>query len=78
MAEAAGGNAFITQVDCDPKNMKVQDLFQAFQTNYRSSNQPMLQEPKQLKVLNQLIQRQPDIKADSLLVRHPKGDANEY
>lgn len=24
------GNAFITQTDCDPKNMKVQDLFQAF------------------------------------------------
>lgn len=38
----------------------------------------MLQEPKQLKLLNQLIQRQPDTKADALLVRHPGGDANEY
>lgn len=38
----------------------------------------MLQQPRQLKLLNQLIQRQPDVRADALLVRHPHGDANEH
>ena len=36
----------------DPENMKVAQLFEAFQTNYRSANQPLLEEPKQLKLMN--------------------------
>lgn len=64
--------------DCDPHNMQVAQLFSAFQTNFRKANQPLLEEPKQLKLLNQLIQKQPDQHPSEVLKSYPQGPAHEH
>lgn len=62
----------------DPQNMKVGQLYKAFQTNYRKSNQPMLQaeEPKQLKIINTILERQTDIQPCNMIARLPNGEFN--
>ena len=62
----------------DPGKMKVSQLYQAFATNYRHNNQPLLEEPKQLRLLNKIIQNAPDTQPDHLLQRLPQGDTNLF
>ena len=60
--------------------MKVGQLYKAFQTNYRTINQPMLQteEPKQLTILNNILARQTGLNPDKMIARFPNGEYNKY
>ena len=64
----------------DPSNMKVGQLFKAFQTNYRTANQPILEseEPNQLRVLNQILASQPSVKPQEQIARYPTGENLKY
>jgi hypothetical protein len=55
-------------------------LFKAFQTNYRTANQPILEseEPNQLRVLNKVLSSQPDIRACEQIARYPSGETLKY
>jgi len=64
--------------EIDPAQMKVVSLVHAFQNNCRASNQPMLMEPVNQKLLNSLVKHQEEKRASELIQRQPRGDPMMY
>ena len=58
--------------------MKVESLVNAFTKNCRASNQPMLIEPINQKLLNSIVKGQEEKKANELIQRIPRGDPMAY
>lgn len=64
--------------EIDPTQMKVVSLVNAFTKNCRASNQPMLVEPANQKLLNSIVKTQEEKRAAELIERQPRGDPMTY
>jgi len=58
--------------------MKVVALVGAFTKNCRASNQPMLVEPVNQRLLNSIVKSQEEKRAAELFERQPRGDPMTY
>ena len=57
--------------------MRVAALVDAYQSNYRFTNQPMLAEPKPHQLLNNIAREKQDSRAAHLITRLPQGEQAE-
>lgn len=64
--------------EIDPAQMKVVSLVNAFTNNCRASNQPMLVEPVNQRLLNSIVKGQEEKRAPELIERQPRGDPMTY
>ena len=60
------------------RHMRVRTLVDAYEKNYREVNQPLLEQPKQLKLLERIAKEHQDNRPGSMFGREPDGEILQH